>query len=83
MPPSHHNNNLDATPMPTLDDTREPVTPAFTFPVTEELSRYLAMTGPTPFRTGAENRRPPKAQTSDGSAQTPADELWDSLGDFA
>ena len=53
--------------------------------MTEELSRYLAMTSPTPSRTGAENRKPPSAQTasSDGSAQTPAEELWDSLGDFA
>lgn len=71
--------------MPTLNDTREPATPAFTFPVTDVLSRYLAMTGPTPSRTGAENRRPPSAQTvnSDGLAQTRAEELWDSLGDFA
>ncbi len=71
--------------MPTLNDTREPATPAVTFPVTEELSRYLAMTGPTSSRTGAEIRRPPGAQTasSDGSAQTRAEELWDSLGDFA
>ena len=27
--------------MPTLNDTREPVTPAFTFPVTEELEEVF------------------------------------------
>ena len=71
--------------MPTRNDTRDPVTRAFTFPVTEELTRYLAMTGPTPSGTGGENRRPPRAPTasSDGSVQTRAEELWDSLGDFA
>ncbi len=71
--------------MPTLNDTREPVTPTFTFPVTEELVRYLAMTGPAPSGTGVENTRAPRAQTasSDGSVPTRAEELWDSLGDFA
>jgi hypothetical protein len=71
--------------MPTLNDTRDPVTPPFTFPVSEVLSRYLAMTAPTRSRAGAENRRPPSAQTarSNGSAHTRAEELWDSLGDFA
>ena len=71
--------------MPTFNDTREPVTPAFSFPVSEVLSGYLTMTAPTRSRAGAENRRPPRTQTagSDGLAQTRAEELWDSLGDFA
>ena len=71
--------------MPTFNDTREPVTAAFTFPVSEVLSGYLTMTAPTRSRVGAEHRRSPRAQTagSDGLAQTRAEELWDSLGDFA
>jgi hypothetical protein len=71
--------------MPTFNDTREPVTPAFTFPVTDVLSRYLAMSGSTPSGTGAKNPRPASAETAsaDGSAQTRAEELWDALGDFA
>ena len=71
--------------MPPRNDTLEPVTPAFTFPVTEVLSRYLAMTAPNRSRARAENRRPSRAQTAsaNGSALPRADELWDSLGDFA
>ena len=71
--------------MPTFNDSRGLVAGAFTFPVTEELSCYLAMTDPTPCRTGAEHRRAPRARTvrSEGSAQTHLEELWDALGDFA
>lgn len=71
--------------MPTSNDTREPVTAAFTFPVSEVLSGYLTMTAPTRSQLGAEHRRPRGAQTasSDGLAERRAEELWDSLGDFA
>lgn len=71
--------------MPAFTDTRDHVTPSFMFPVSEVLSRYLAMTAPTRSRAGAEERTPPtpRAAGSDGSAQTRAEELWDALGDFA
>jgi hypothetical protein len=59
--------------MPTFDDTRDQVAPSFLHPVTEVLSRYLAMTAPTRARASADDR----------PVQIQAEELWDALGDFA
>jgi hypothetical protein len=71
--------------MPTFEDARDQVAPSFLHPVTEVLSRYLAMTAPASSRTIAEDRALPvsEAGRSEGSRQIQAEELWDALGDFA
>jgi hypothetical protein len=53
--------------------------------VTEVLSRYLAITAPDRSRAQAEHRRASRAQVASANdfALTRAEELWDSLGDFA
>ena len=73
------------TAMPNFSDTRERFTPSPTHPVTEALSRYLAMTAPDRSRPGAKDRTSPRYQTasSDRSVQIRVEELWDTLGDFA
>src|SRR5207253_2128559 len=75
----------DSMQMTTFRDSREHSSPSFTHPVSEALSRYLAMTAPGRARAGTGDRTPPASVPfgSDGSAQLRAEELWDALGDFA
>jgi hypothetical protein len=71
--------------MPTFDDTRDQIAPSLLHPVTEVLSRYLAMTAPARSRASADDRTLPSSEAgrSDGSVQIQTEELWDALGDFA
>ena len=57
----------------------------FTHPVDEALSRYLAMTTPGRPRARVEDRTPcsPEDAGYDTLVQMRAEELWDTLADFA
>jgi hypothetical protein len=68
--------------MPNFDDT---IAPALVHPVSEVLTRYLAMTAPARSRSGADARTPLSSRSPDDhrSAAIRAEELWDALGDFA
>jgi hypothetical protein len=76
---------MDSILMPTFNDSRDRSPSPATHPVSEALSRYLAMTAPTRARAGLEHRTPHASEALgfDGSAQLRAEELWDALGDFA
>jgi hypothetical protein len=67
--------------MPSFDDT---IAPTLLHPVSEVLTRYLAMTAPA--RSSSDAAHPPLSSGSprdDRSAAIRAEELWDALGDFA
>jgi hypothetical protein len=68
--------------MPSFDET---FAPSLTHPVSEVLTRYLAMTAPARGRSGADAHtpRPSRSPGDDRSAAIRAEELWDALGDFA
>ena len=71
--------------MPINDDTRERTAPFFPYPVSEAVSRYLAMTAPALSSTPAPNRviRPSAAIGAAEPDHTHLEDLWDLLGDFA
>ncbi|HEX4532336.1 MAG TPA: hypothetical protein VIA11_23340 [Acidimicrobiia bacterium] len=68
--------------MPSFDDT---IAPSLLHPVSEVLTRYLAMTAPARSSSGAAPRTPLSSQSprDNRSAAIRAEELWDALGDFA
>jgi hypothetical protein len=71
--------------MPINDKTQDRPAPFFPYPVSEALSRYLAMTAPGISRTTAPDRAiQPSAAIGAGEADhTQLEDLWDLLGDFA
>ncbi len=71
--------------MPINDKTQDRPAPFFPYPVSEALSRYLAMTAPAPSVTSAPNRvtRPSAAIGAAEADDTQLEDLWDLLGDFA
>jgi hypothetical protein len=71
--------------MPTFRDTRTRPERSSSHPVTEVLSRYLAMTAPERPRPGSHDRTSPRSPVTSSrpSVQRRAEELWDALGDFA
>ena len=70
--------------MYTPNDASPRVEPSFAHPVTEMLTRYLAIASPARGRGTLSDGVPPSPATTSGtSAQLRAEELWDELGDFA
>ena len=71
--------------MPTFQNTRRRGAPSVKHPVSDVLSRYLAMTAPARRRASvlAPAPRSSDALRAERSAGSRAEELWDALGDFA
>jgi hypothetical protein len=70
--------------MTNSNDSRDRAARSFPLPISETLSRYFSMTSPGRPRREAEARGTSGPQTrSRVETQRRAEELWDSLADFA
>ena len=70
--------------MTTANDSTDRVSRSFPHPMSEMLSRYFSMTAPGRSRRTAATRGTSSAPTrSRVETQRRAEELWDSLADFA